>query len=98
MSFMNKIREFVGLPHNGTDTSVAAAKAALPKAPTDAEVIHAMLKREPLTCHEIEAATGLKHQTASARLRGLAVAKRIIDTGARRSTDSGRMACVWAAA
>jgi Fic family protein len=47
------------------------------------------------TCDEIERATGLSHQTASARLRELVLNGRIEDSGERRKTRSGRLATVW---
>lgn len=52
-----------------------------------------------LTTDEIEAATQLSHQTASARVRDLAAKHcRIVDSGVRRPTRSGRKAIVWVAA
>lgn len=49
------------------------------------------------TCDEIERDTGLSHQTASARVRELAQAGTIRDSGQRRLTRSGRKAIVWEA-
>lgn len=48
------------------------------------------------TCDEIEAALGLSHQTASARVHELARSGRLEPRG-RRETRSGRRATVWAA-
>lgn len=50
------------------------------------------------TCDELERALQLSHQTASARLREMALAKSIVDSGAKRATRSGRKAIVWHAA
>jgi hypothetical protein len=47
------------------------------------------------TCDEIEVALNLRHQTASARVRELALEALIFDTGRRRSTRSGRGARVY---
>lgn len=47
------------------------------------------------TCDEVEVATGLAHQTASARVNGLMNKGRIADSGKRRPTRSGRNAVVW---
>jgi len=48
-----------------------------------------------MTDDEIEVATGLPHQTASARRRGLVLRKAIIDSDRRRPTRHGRNAVVW---
>lgn len=47
------------------------------------------------TDDEIEAALGLKHQTASAARRGLVIAGLVRDSGHVRKTRSGRKATVW---
>jgi len=47
------------------------------------------------TDDEIEAALGLKHQTASAARRGLVIAGLVRDSGQVRNTRSGRKATVW---
>ncbi len=49
------------------------------------------------TCDEIEAALGLRHQTASARIRELVLKRYIADTGVRRLTRSNRSAVAWIA-
>lgn len=46
---------------------------------------------------EVEAALGMRHQTASARRRDLVKADLVTDSGQRRATDSGRQATVWVA-
>lgn len=50
---------------------------------------------EGATDEEVEIALGLKHQTASARRRELVQAGRVVDSGSRRPTTSGRQAIVW---
>jgi hypothetical protein len=53
---------------------------------------------EGMTDDEIEQATGLSHQTASARRRGLVLKQRVVPDGERsRPTRSGRRAQVWLA-
>lgn len=47
------------------------------------------------TCDEIEDKLKMSHQTASARVRELALKSVIKDSGARRKTRSGRKAIVW---
>jgi hypothetical protein len=86
------------LPHNHTLTSIAAAESSAKHAPIDADRIYDLIRANPRTCHEIEVMTGLKHQTASARIRGLFLDGKIRNTGQERKTDSGRLARVWAAA
>jgi hypothetical protein len=46
------------------------------------------------TCDEIELMTGMRHQTASARIRELYLKDRIKTVG-KRQTRSGRMALIW---
>jgi hypothetical protein len=50
-----------------------------------------------LTCDQVELALVLRHQTASARVRELALLGSIADSGRRRPTRSGRGAAVWIA-
>jgi DNA-binding transcriptional ArsR family regulator len=51
-----------------------------------------------ITCDEIEVALDMSHQNVSARLRELALANLIYDSGERRQTRSGRTARVYLAA
>lgn len=48
-----------------------------------------------LTCDEVEAALGFRHQTASARIRELVLAGGLTDSGRRRRTRSGRSARIY---
>jgi Fic family protein len=49
-----------------------------------------------LTCDEIEVVTGMRHQTASARINELAKRMQIQNyDGEKRRTRSGRSALVW---
>lgn len=49
------------------------------------------------TCDEVEAALDMRHQTASARVRDLVLAEKIMDTGKTRKTRSGSSARVYVA-
>lgn len=59
------------------------------------DVLTALAKRRGgATCDELEAATGLRHQTCSPRLTELRRMGLIREGGARK-TRSGRWATVW---
>lgn len=58
------------------------------------EYVYGLIKSEPITCDELEERSGLKHQTASARVNELMRAGRIASVGTRK-TRSGRKANVW---
>jgi hypothetical protein len=49
------------------------------------------------TCEELGYDLDLRHQTCGPRLKELATAGRVVDTGMRRRTHSGRKAIVWLA-
>jgi hypothetical protein len=92
-------------PHNGTDTSREAAESLSEGALGRLEQkVYGLIKRAGgtgMTCDEVEAASGLTHQTCSARVNGLA--KKVAigvkldadDEPMRRKTRSGRAAQVW---
>lgn len=79
------------------ETSREALKSQKDKAPTDCGAILARLKRgrTGLTCDALETLLSMSHQTASARLRDLAMRGDILDSGKRRKTRTGRTAIVW---
>ena len=82
----------------GSDTSEAAARSVEATAPRDQDRILASVgarHSDGMTCDELEVALGLSHQTASARVRDLVKAGRIIDSGKRRKTRTGRSAAVY---
>ena len=84
----------------GCDTSEAAAESMRPTASTlRARVLRIIRERGSLgaTCDEVEWVSGLRHQTASARVYELRKRSRIVDSGRRRKTRSGRNAIVWVA-
>lgn len=83
-----------------SDTSREAAESIEPHlAHLERVVLDAVAGTGPAgaTCDEIERATGLSHQTASARVRGLFQKRKIETTGDRRPTRSGRNAQVYRA-
>jgi len=79
-----------------TSLDAGASYQASGRGQRDAELIFDLMSIEPCTCWEIEKETGLKHQTASARIRGLVLEGRLVDSGEKRPTESGRCkAIVW---
>ncbi len=89
--------EFTFVPYvRGSDTSRAAADSIRPHVShIEGEILAIMRALSGCTCDEIEQETKLAHQTASARLKGLADKGLIKDSGARRKTRSGRAARVY---
>lgn len=87
------------LPYvEGSDTSQAAAESMESSAQAQQWRIYRFLRHmQPFgaTCDEIEHYLGLSHQTASARIRGLALKGDVLDSGNRRETRTGRKAIVW---
>jgi predicted transcriptional regulator len=61
----------------------------------DASICQVVVEYGGATCDEIEARTGLKHQTASAQVRHLVEAGVLQPSESRRPTQSGRAAIVW---
>lgn len=78
-----------------SETSKAAAESIKPNAAGLCSLIRNVIAQsEGMTCDEVEVATGLKHQTASARIRELALLGVIQENG-KRPTRSGRNAVIW---
>jgi predicted Rossmann fold nucleotide-binding protein DprA/Smf involved in DNA uptake len=84
-------------PSSNETTSKAAAVSVESHAARMAKRVLDHIRRTPSTCFEVEQATGLPHQTASARIRGLVLDGRVEDSGDKRPTESGRRAIVWRA-
>ena len=86
--------------HNGTDTSIEAAKSIVQFLTRDrSRVYECVIEHGGATCDEVEAGLQMRHQTASARLHDLhSRASLLVDSGQRRKTRSGRGATVWVAA
>jgi hypothetical protein len=80
----------------GSPTSAAAAESITDEDLSRLEArVFDEIARAPQTCDALEVATGLSHQTTSARIRGLVLRDRIIDSGYKQRTRSGRWAVVW---
>ena len=79
-----------------SDTSEQAALSVQPHLPRlERVVLTAIADGGGRTSDEVEQATGLAHQTVSARIRGLVQRGLLADSGERRVTRSGRKAAVW---
>lgn len=87
------------LGHNFQSTSKQAAHRSEPRANTDARVVLDLIRSRGFalgtTDDEIEIATGMRHQTASARRRGLVLKGFVKDSERKRPTRSGSLAIVW---
>jgi hypothetical protein len=84
--------------HEDAVTSkAAAASVARTAASMRTKVFRAILEAgyAGMTCNEIEIALGMRHQTASARVRELFLLADINDWHLVRKTRSGRNAPVW---
>jgi hypothetical protein len=80
----------------GSDTSEAAADSVATGAALLRERVYRVIaERDGATCDEVEAQIDGRHQTVSARVRELVQLGRIVDTGQRRPTRSGRAARVY---
>jgi hypothetical protein len=85
-----------GLPASNDSTSLEAAESLVPHlGRLEAAVLEVIRHRHGATDEEVERATGLLHQTASARRRGLVLHGMVRDSGLTRKTNSGRNAIVW---
>lgn len=83
-------------PYESSSETSAAAAASLDADLSRLEAyVFAVLARAARTCDAVEVATGLSHQTVSARVRGLVLRDRIVDSGDRAPTRSGRLAVIW---
>lgn len=80
-----------------SDTSAAAAESMMDSAAGLRQRVRKLIHDSVtgLTCDAIEAVTGLRHQTASARVHELMRSGDIVDSGKRERTRSGRKAVVW---
>lgn len=82
-------------PHSNETTSKEAAKSMKPHTSRLAQRILEQIRLHPSTCEEVEQATGLPHQTVSARIRALVLDGIVENSGDKRPTESGRRAIVW---
>lgn len=78
------------------DTSAAAGASIVPHLERlEALVVACIRARGSACCDEVEADSGLSHQTTSARITTLAKRGILVATGETRRTRSGRRACAW---
>lgn len=87
------------LPHNGTDTSIAAALSKASSAQIDRERVYEFVAARGVfgaTCDEAEVALGMTHQSCSPRFNELAKTDLEVSE-LRRPTRSGRKARVYIA-
>jgi hypothetical protein len=82
------------------ETSIAALNSISPKkkARREQNVLNYIKAKGGATCCEIEEAFGLLHQSASSSITRLRQTGRLVDSGDRRPTKTGRLAIVWRAA
>ena len=91
------------IPHNGTDTSRAAAEFIRPHAPSLREQVFQYVASQGFngaTIEEIADALGIKQATVCGRVNELHTARaetppRICNSGRKRKTSSGVLATVW---
>lgn len=82
---------------SGSDTSEAAAESIASVASSMRFGVLSAIRRagdRGMTSDEIERSLGLRHQTASARMRELALGGHV-ERAERRLTSSGRQAWAW---
>jgi predicted transcriptional regulator len=88
-----------GTPPHVADCSTSHAAAVNIKSKTKAiriSILEMIKSRSTgMTCDEVEIALGLRHQTASARIRELVQLGELTNSGQQRPTSSGRKAIVW---
>jgi predicted ArsR family transcriptional regulator len=91
------MNNFVGAPYaKNSDTSREAAESIVGISSTMNDLILEIIaRRGGATCDEIEAALGLRHQSASARLWDMERKGKVEKSSARRTTRSGRSAAVY---
>ena len=83
-------------PHNGTDTSQDAAKAATPAMTARRQAVRDTLASwGPMTQEEIATFLAWPIQSVNPRVNELSRMNLIRDTGERRPTRSGKRAAVW---
>ena len=85
------------LPRNPQRTSASAVRATLPRAGTRLELIYDLICKsgDGMTDFEIEEATGMAHQSASAARNVLMNRGLIMDAGETRKNARGLDAIVW---
>ncbi len=78
-----------------SDTSRMAAESVVSLVRGHEKTVLELLRRCQMTDDALEEATGLPHQTVSARRNGLVAKGLVEDSGQTAPTRSGRQAVVW---
>jgi predicted ArsR family transcriptional regulator len=83
----------------GQETSISAYESLDPEAETRRKhrILAYIETSGGATSYEVETALGILHQSASPAITQLRKAGRLVDSGERRPTNTGRMATVWGA-
>lgn len=84
--------------YSNLSTSKDAAESMKPDLGRLQQRIFDHISRRPSTAREVEDALSMRTQTVTARIRELVLKERLVDSGEKRETDSGRKAIVWKAA
>ncbi len=81
------------------ETSLQAHRSQKGKAPLDRVAILARLRkyRTGTTCDKLEQVLNMSHQTTSARINDLVRLGKVVDSGRREKTRTGRLAICWKA-
>lgn len=81
------------------ETSLQAHESQKDKAPLDRVAILARLRkyRTGTTCDKLEQVLNMSHQTTSARINDLVRLGKVVDSGRREKTRTGRLAICWKA-
>jgi len=86
-------------PPKVQETSRQALQSQATKAPTDCMTVWNRAKkyRTGITCDKLEQVLNMSHQTTSARIRDLVLVGKLVDSGRREKTRTGRPAICWKA-
>ncbi len=78
-----------------TDTSAKAAESMKPSKETLQQHVLAELAKSPATSFELSSRMGISYAAVQPRTSELRLEGKIVDSGERRKSDSGRNAIVW---
>lgn len=84
--------------YSNETTSKAAAASIKPDLGRLQQRVFDHIQARPSTAREVEDALSMRTQTVTARIRELVLKNKLVDSGEKRETDSGRKAIVWKAA
>ncbi len=90
----------MNIVHNGTATSIAAARALAPRVGTIRERVYQYILNEGVhgaTADEVEDALKMSGNTVRPRILELRKSEHLFDSQLTRPTKSGQQAVVWSA-